>query len=137
MFARLLVPALAAALLAAPAAAQMPRLPYSDTREAHGFVFVSGQLAFGPDRTISGDITAQTNLILDRIERLLAAQGLGLKDVVKATVSITDAANFPAFNAAYRARMPEPLPTRSTVVSGMVAPGALIEIEVLAARPER
>ena len=98
-------------------------------------MFVSGQLAFGPDRRISGDITAQTNLILDRIERLLAAQGLGLQDVVKATVWITDAANFPAFNAAYRARMPAPLPTRSTVVSGMVAPGALIEIEVIAARP--
>lgn len=135
MSVRLLLPALAAALIAAPAAAQMPRLPYSDTREAHGFVFVSGQLAFGPDRTVSGDITAQTNLILDRIERLLAAQGLGLKDVVKATVWITDAADFPAFNAAYRSRMPDPLPTRSTVVSGMVAPGALIEIEVLAARP--
>jgi enamine deaminase RidA (YjgF/YER057c/UK114 family) len=125
----------AATLCAGAAAAQVPRLPYSDTREAHGFVFVSGQLAFGPDRTISGDITAQTNLILDRTERLLAAQGLGLKDVVKATVWITNAADFPAFNAAYRARMPEPLPTRSTVVSGMVAPGALIEIEVLAARP--
>jgi 2-iminobutanoate/2-iminopropanoate deaminase len=134
MLARLLI---ACALIAGPAFAQAPRLPYSDTREAHGLVFVSGQLAFGADRTISGDITAQTNVVLDRIERLLTAEGLGLKDVVKATVWITDAANFSAFNAAYRARMPDPLPTRSTVVSGMVLPGALIEIEVVAARPER
>ena len=43
-------------------------VPFSKAVKAGGFVFLSGQLAMGPDaKVIDGDITAQTHLILERI----------------------------------------------------------------------
>jgi 2-iminobutanoate/2-iminopropanoate deaminase len=99
---------------------------------AGGFVFVSGQLAIRDNKLVPGDITVQTNATIDNIERILTSHGLGLSDVVRSTVWITRAEDFGAFNRAYAARFGTARPARSTVVSGLVLPGALIEIEVTA-----
>jgi 2-iminobutanoate/2-iminopropanoate deaminase len=51
---------------------------------------------------------------------------------VKNTVWITRQEDFPAYNRAYGARLAAPYPARSTVISQLAVPGALIEIEALA-----
>ncbi|SKB37558.1 RidA family protein [Sphingopyxis flava] len=45
--------------------------------------------------------------------------------------SMTDPAHGTAFNAAYRPFFGEAWPARSTVVSALLAPGALIEVEAV------
>jgi enamine deaminase RidA (YjgF/YER057c/UK114 family) len=83
--------------------------------------------------------------VLDKLEATLKSEGLGLADVVKATVFLVgDPAqggeiDFAGLNAAWSQRFGtsgQPnKPARSTVkVAGLVAPGALVEIEVVAAR---
>jgi 2-iminobutanoate/2-iminopropanoate deaminase len=52
--------------------------------------------------------------------------------VVKVNVWLTDAADFAAFNQAYRERFDEPFPARSLVISGLVAKGAKVEVEAIA-----
>jgi 2-iminobutanoate/2-iminopropanoate deaminase len=108
------------------------QIPLSGGRMAGGFAFLSGQLGLRDGKPVEGGIEAQTNAALDNIERLLGEAGLTLRDIVKTTVWLTDGADFPQFNAVYGARLGQPYPARSTVVSELLIPGAVVEIEVLA-----
>lgn len=104
---------------------------------AGDLVFLSGQLAFGPEGTIVApdDIALQTVQVLNNLSRALQAHGLGLTDIVKTTVWLTDTADFPAFNAAYAKALGDHRPARSTVRSDLMLPGAKVEIEAVAKRP--
>jgi len=103
--------------------------------EAQGLVFVSGQLPYDTDRKIVGDtIAPQTQQALENLEVVLRDAGLDRSHVVKATIWLTTKSDFAGFNEAYAAFFGPIRPARSTVVSDLVAPGALIEIEAVAAR---
>lgn len=110
--------------------------PLSAARTAGSLVFTSGQLARGDDGAIvPGGIAAQAERALANLVRILADEGCTPADVVKVTAWVTDPGFGPAFNTAYRAIFGAPYPARSTVVSALLAPDALIEIEAIALRP--
>ncbi|KRB82335.1 hypothetical protein ASE00_09680 [Sphingomonas sp. Root710] len=99
------------------------------------FLFLSGQLPLDASRQISAaDIDGQTRQVIANITDVLRTEGLALDDVVKATVWLKNAGDFVAFDAAYAACFGAHKPARSTVVSQLVLPAALIEIEVIARR---
>jgi len=107
----------------------------SPSIEAGSFVFLSGQLAFDENRRISAtDIDGQTTQVIKNISQVLAQAGLALADVVKATVWLKNVTDFSGFNDSYARAFGSHKPARSTVVSGLVVPAALIEIEVVARR---
>ena len=109
--------------------------PLSPVRFAGNIAYVSGQLPRGSDGAIvSGDARVQTRQSLVNLERTLAAAGLSLADVVKVTAWITDARHMADFNAVYREFFVEPYPTRSVVVSALVAPDAVVEVEAVACK---
>lgn len=107
-------------------------LPLSGAYRAGDLVFVSGQLALSDGKVVGDGVAAQTGLVIDAIADQLARFGLDLNDVVKTSVWLTDATNFPAFNEAYGSRFTSPYPARSTVISGLALPGALVEIDAIA-----
>ena len=111
-------------------------IPLSAAVETDGLVFLSGQLAL-VDGRVEGDITAQTETTFDSILSILSAAGMSLDNVVKATIWLTDPADFAAFNAVYAKRLPAPFPARSCVISQLVLPNARVEIEVVASREPR
>jgi 2-iminobutanoate/2-iminopropanoate deaminase len=118
-----------------PSPAPIRRQPnFSMVRSAGELVFVSGQMAFGEGfRIIGDDVTTQTRVCLENIERQLATVGLTARDIVKTTVWLTRIEDFAAFDAAYGAYFGAvQLPARSTVRSDLMVPGALIEIEAIA-----
>lgn len=103
--------------------------------ESDPFLFLSGQLPFDADQAISAtDIDGQTRQVIDNIAAVLRTANLTLDDIVKATIWLKNAADFVAFDAAYAACFGAHKPARSTVVSDLVLPSALIEIEVIARR---
>ena len=91
-----------------------------------------------------GDTEAQTRSVLNKIEQALAAQGLGLGDIVMMRVFLVAPPgkaqmDFGGMMRAYRERFgtaAQPAkPARSTMqVAGLVDPGWLVEIEVTAAQ---
>jgi 2-iminobutanoate/2-iminopropanoate deaminase len=102
---------------------------------AGSLVFFSGQLPFDENRTISArDIAGQTAQTIENIVSTLAQAGLTLADIVKATVWLKNASDFPAFNESYALAFGAHAPARSTVVGDLVLPEALVEIEVVAQR---
>jgi enamine deaminase RidA (YjgF/YER057c/UK114 family) len=79
-------------------------------------------------------IEQQTEQVIDNVESALRVVGLGLGDVVKATVHLQHLErDFPAYNEVYARRFPQPYPVRTTVGSDLL--GILVEIDVVAVRP--
>jgi 2-iminobutanoate/2-iminopropanoate deaminase len=111
-------------------------LPLSAAIEVGGLVFVSGRVPTRDGKLSGEGIAAQTEVVIDRIAEALEPFGLTLTNVVKSTVWITEASFFGEFNQVYARRFTAPYPTRSTVVSGLALPGALVEIEVIASKDE-
>jgi len=112
------------------------QLPFSKVVEAHGLVFVAGQVGEAPGIAgpVPGGIEAETRAMLDNVGRLLRAVGLDYADVVKATVYLRDFDEFGAMNAIYREYFPTEPPTRATVGVTRLALDFRVEIEVIAAR---
>jgi len=118
-------------------------------------VFVSGALPSvahkeAPKGSVEsyGDMQTQTVSVLTSIKATLARLGLGLGDVVKMTVFMVadptkdNKLDFAGLMAGYTqffgtADQPNK-PARSAVqVAALVAPGALLEVEVIAATPHK
>ncbi|AXB78885.1 RidA family protein [Novosphingobium sp. P6W] len=99
---------------------------------AGDLLFLSGQLAFGPEGRIEGDISVQTRRCLERLENVLREHGLDRSAIVKVSVWLTDCSAFTVFNDAYAAFFGEQRPARSTVISGLAIDGALVEIDAVA-----
>ena len=112
-----------------------PDAPYSSAVKAGGFVYLSGTLAEDATGAVdaTGDIGAQTRLVLERMREVLVAAGSSLEQVVSVTVYLTTAAHFQPMNEAYRPFWAKDPPTRTTVITGLVRPEALIEITMIAA----
>jgi len=116
--------------------APKPVGPYSPAIRVGNFVFVSGQGAIDPS---SGkfvgehDIKVQTKRVLDNIQNVLKGAGLSMEDVAKVTVFLKSAADFSGMNEVYRTFFPQAPPARSTVVTNLLFPEMLVEIEAVAA----
>ena len=75
---------------------------------------------------------AQTEQVMNNIEEVLTAAGLGFADVVKTTIFLVDLADFSAVNEVYGRRFPKDPPARSTVEVQGLPRGSRVEIEVVA-----
>ena len=116
--------------------APAPLAPYSVVTEAHGLVFVSGQVAIDPQTGETPEsVTAQTELILRNIGNILAELGLGYSDIVKTTVFLADIRDYGAVNGVYGSFFDDQPPARSAVgAGGLPLAGLTVEFEAIAAR---
>lgn len=108
--------------------------PYSQAVIESGFLFASGQIPLDPatGELVAGGIQAATSRVLDNIEAVLKSAGLGFSDVVKTTVFLIKAEDFPEMNAIYAARFGDHRPARSTVIVAALPKGAMVEIDLIA-----
>ena len=111
-----------------------PAAPYSTAVKAGGFIYLSGTLAQDEGGTLlhKGDIKGQTRHVIERMRRVLEAAGSSLDQVVSVTVYLTAASDFPPMNEAYREFWPNDPPTRTTIITSLVLPDALIEVTMIA-----
>jgi len=111
--------------------------PYSQGIRSGDLVFCSGQVGLDPATgELADGVEAQAERALRNLQAVLDAAGLGLDDVVKTTIFLTDIGDFAAVNVIYAKFMPEPPPARSTVGIAALPKGALVEIEAIARRVE-
>lgn len=109
--------------------------PYSQGIDVGNLVFFSGQIPLDPETgTMPEGIEAQTRRALDNVKGLLESQGLGFKNVVKTTVFLDDINDFATMNGIYAEYFEEPYPARSAVEVANLPKGALLEVEVIAAK---
>ncbi|PON30049.1 endoribonuclease L-PSP [Trichoderma gamsii] len=105
---------------------------FAQAVRAGPFLYTQGTPGARPDGTmVEGTIADRTRQAIKNLEKILAAEGMTLNDVVKATIFIKNFdENFPLVNQVWEEMMPEPRPTRTTVgVAQLPAGGTDIEIE--------
>lgn len=110
--------------------------PYSQAIEANGFVYASGQLPIDPATGAfpEGGVKEQTRQSILNAQAILRSAGVELSNVVKTTVLLSDIADFAAMNEVYAEFFGEPYPARSAFAVRALPKGALVEIEMIAAR---
>ncbi len=110
--------------------------PYSQAIEVNGFVYASGQLPIDPatGQFPEGGIKEQTRQSILNAQSILQAAGLDLSHVVKTTVYLDSMDGFAAMNEVYAEFFSSPFPARSAVAVEKLPKGALVEVEVLAAK---
>lgn len=108
--------------------------PYSQAISTGSLLFVSGQLPVDPatGKIVPGDAKAQAEQSCKNVQAILKEAGSSVDKVVKTTVFITDMADFPLVNEAYKAAFTEPFPARSCFAVKALPMNALVEIEVIA-----
>ena len=115
-----------------------PRGPYSPAVRAGDFIFVAGQGPVNPDtdQLSYGDIRHETRLVLGNIQRILAACGARMQDVVKCSVFLRDGNDFAAMNEVYAEFFGDAKPARTTVETKFANPVMKVEIDCIAYKPK-
>jgi 2-iminobutanoate/2-iminopropanoate deaminase len=107
--------------------------PYSQAVSAGRWLYTSGQIGLDP---ATGEMVpgfdAQARQVLANLRAVLAEAGLDFSDVVKATIYVTDLADFPRLNELYGEALGDHRPARSTVQVAALPKGGLVEIDLVA-----
>jgi enamine deaminase RidA (YjgF/YER057c/UK114 family) len=115
---------------------------YANGIEARGRIVVTaGVIGWDEaERIVADDLPGQLAQVLANTIAILAEAGAGPEHVVRMTWYVVDLddyrANLAQIGAAYRAAMGRNFPAMAVVgVTGLVEPGAVIEIETMAVIP--
>lgn len=120
-----------------PASLAAPLGPYSYGVKVEGgrLLFVSGCVALdGKGKLVGkGDVTKQTEQVMENLKAVIEAAGGSLADVIKVTNYMRDAREFPKL-AEVRARyLTPPYPASTMIeVSRLIHEDMLVEIEAVA-----
>jgi 2-iminobutanoate/2-iminopropanoate deaminase len=108
--------------------------PYSQAIRTGNVLYTSGQIALDPatGNIVDGDFAAQAHRVFENLKAVLAAGGTGFNNVVKATVYLTDLANFATLNEIYASYFGNTKPARTTVGVKQLPKEALVEIDLIA-----
>ena len=114
-----------------------PLSHYTDAVRAGGLLFISGLVPVDAEGKLVGDdVAEQTRQIFRNMELVLKAAGCGFEDVVKVTSFLLNVDDRPAINPVRMEFFGETRPASTLVeVSALAVPGALLEIEAVAAIP--
>jgi 2-iminobutanoate/2-iminopropanoate deaminase len=111
--------------------------PYSQGTSVDGLIFVSGQLPIDPvtGTMVEGDITAQTDRVIENIHAILRSEGADLSNVVRCDLFLKDMNDFTAVNDVYTSKFTNhPKPARQAVQISRLPLDAMIEISCIAKR---
>ena len=109
---------------------------YSQGIKTEPFIFVAGIAGQkNPDtgEEVTG-IEAQTQQCLETVKEVLEAAGSSLSDVVSTTVYLRNPDDFLGMDETYKAYFPKDPPARATIVTGLVSPTMLVEVQCIACR---
>ncbi len=108
---------------------------YSQGVIYNGLHYYSGQIGLDIETgEMKKSFDDQLNQIMKNIDGLLESCSLTRDNIIKTTVFLTDLADFPKVNQAYTDFFTAPYPARSTIQVAGLPKGALVEIEVIAAK---
>jgi enamine deaminase RidA (YjgF/YER057c/UK114 family) len=107
-------------------------------------VVVAGQVGIGQGGEVAaGDVVAQTKRALDNVRAVVEAAGCSMRDVVRLQTFLTHAEDIPGFMKArgevFPGYFPDGVypPNTLLMISRLVKPELLVEIEAMAVRPAK
>ncbi len=119
-------------------APDLPELPvFCHAAIAGDQIYVSGMLGLTDDfqGVVEGGIGPETTQAFRHVERILAACGATLADVVKVSAFLPDLGEWEAMNAAYLEIFGERTPARIAIGCSDLLLGARVEFDCVAYKP--
>lgn len=111
--------------------------PYSQAMRAGPWLLTAGQIGLDPaSGELAEGLEAQARQAMRNLAAILAEAGLGFEHVVKTTIYLASMDDFAAVNEIYGSHLEPPYPARSTVEAAGLPKGALVEIDLIACRPD-
>lgn len=116
-----------------------PPGPFSHASSVGEWVFSSGMGGLDPKsgHVVSDDVIAQTEQAITNTERILAAAGCTLQDVVKVVLYLTDMQDYPRVNAVYEKRFAPHKPARTCVAVSALPVRERMKLDTVAIRRNR
>ena len=117
--------------------APAPIGPYNQAVFAGDTLFVSGQIPLDPKtgELVSGDIAAETKMVMQNLEAILTEAGLTFENVVKSSIFLSDMNSFAQVNEVYGTFFnEETAPARETVEVANLPKFVNVEISVIAVK---
>ena len=110
---------------------------YSQGVIGGGLIFISGQLPINPktNKLIEQDIKKQTRQVFKNIERILAIENAGFKDILKISAFLQNIDNFKEMNEVFQEFFSIEPPARTTITGKKFPSGVLIEVDAIALKP--
>ena len=107
--------------------------PYAQAVRFGDLLFVSGMIPIDPktNEMSGGSFEEQVQLVLENVKAVVEAGGMTLKNVLKASVFLSDMNNFGKFNEIYSRYFADILPARETIQVARLPRDASIEISVM------
>lgn len=112
---------------------------YTDAVRAGGLLFVSGIVPVDAEGKLvgEGDVAEQARQVFRNMKLVLEAAGCGFDDIVKVVHYLLNVGDRPAINPVRMEFFGDARPASTLVeVSALAIPGALLEIEAVAAIPD-
>jgi 2-iminobutanoate/2-iminopropanoate deaminase len=108
--------------------------PYSQAVKTGSVVYCSGQIGLHPEtmQLVEESVDGQTRQVMENLGRVLEAAGLDYRDIVKATIYVTDIACFDEVNRIYSGYFDKAPPARETVGVRSLPGGAKVEVSCIA-----
>lgn len=118
------------------AAAPAPIGPYNHAVKFGNLLFVSGQIPFNQAKNelVTSGIQDETRQCLENVKAILETAGYDFKNVLKATIFITDMGQFAEINEVYATYFTENAPARECVQVAALPRGVNVEISVIAGK---
>ena len=122
-------------LVDAPKAPATPG-PFSHATTVGPWVFVSGMGGLDPktSQVVSDDVIEQTKQTIVNLKAILEAAGATLQDVVKATLYLTDMADYPRANKVYEEAFAPNKPARTCVAVSALPVRERMKMDLVAYR---
>jgi enamine deaminase RidA (YjgF/YER057c/UK114 family) len=100
-------------------------------------LYVAGQTGLADDDTVPADIESQSEIAFANIEKILAASGFGLEDIVFMKSFLTRREDRDGYQKVRSAVFGDIRPASTfLLVSGLARPEFLVEVEVIAAKSD-
>ncbi len=115
--------------------------PFSHAVESDGWIQITGQMPTDPEddsAPLPAGVVDQTKRVMDNLIIVLDGLGLALKHVLSCRIYITEfKRDYEAMNQTYKAYFPSGrLPARTCIGVTGLARDALVEIDMVARRPD-
>ena len=113
--------------------------PYSQAVQAGPLLFISGQIAINPGTGAIdvSDISKEAHQVMQNLEAILKAAGLGFGQVVKTTILLSDMSLFAKVNEIYGGYFSGDFPARETYAVKTLPKNVNLEISMIATTSAR
>ena len=113
-----------------------PPGPFSHAASVGEWVYTSGMGGLDPagGQVVSDDVIEQTEQAITNTERILAAAGCTLQDVVKTVLYLTDMQDYARVNAVYERRFAPHKPARTCVAVSALPVRERMKLDTVAIR---